>query len=426
MNNRRPLRLLMFTATLGYGGAESAFMRLACFLAQRMDVTIALMARDYGSKDYSSAQTETELPVVILDVEQVGPVKSLCKPFRWFRMLWQLRKLKQQHDVTISFLSGPNLLNALAGPTAATIISERGSKLYHVGIPPFNKWLWLRLLDPLTYRLAGAIVPASKGYSEEIADIAGPRQSHKIFPIEGGIDATQLVSSTDADADLDIINFCTSPTAVYCGRIDRGKGIDHLIPIFANVYGQNSAARLLIIGDGPLREELLALCARLGLSVTENGDRTAAVFFAGYRAEPARHYRFCRVFCFTSLHEGLGNSLIEGVASGIPVLAADCRWGPRSILSDCGGEEMLKTVTLPLKTAHGTLMPLPDTSAGAAVWSEALAHELEAPPRRRGFDERLLAVRRFDLAETGEMWISLIEKMARAHKNETEIRTGNT
>jgi glycosyltransferase involved in cell wall biosynthesis len=403
--------LLMFTATLGYGGAESSFMRLAEYLAQYMDVTIALMARDYGSSDYSAAQSQTDLPLVVLDDAQPLRDNYLSKALRWWRMLRRLRGLKRQHDVTISFLSGPNLLNALAGRSDATIVSERGSKLYHVGIPPRTKWLWLRILDPLTYTLSRIIVPGSKGYAEEIAEIAGPRLAHKIEPIEGGIDADALIANTEALVDKDILQFCASPTAVYCGRLDHGKGIDLLIPIFARVYRQNPAVRLLVIGDGPLRATLIDLCAVEGLSVTDDGDPTVAVFFAGYRRDPMRHFRLCQVFCFPSLHEGLGNALIEGVASGIPVLAADCPWGPRSILTGAQDADALLGGKPPLVLAHGTLMPLPDTPDGAGSWVAALSSALEAPGHRRLPESCRSAIARFDLQVTGLQWVKLISSL---------------
>lgn len=422
MNALNRPRVLMFTATLGYGGSESDFLRLAKYLSQKMEVTIALMARDYGSPDYSAAQSQTDIPIMVLD-EEVQPARpnALTKALRWWRMIRRLRALKRQHDVTISFLSGPNLLNALAGRSAATIVSERGSKLHHVGISPRTKWLWLRLLDPLTYRLAGSIVPVSEGYAEEIAAIAGPHLEHKIIPIEGGIDATHLITQTEAPVDADIARFCAVPTAVCCGRLDLGKGIDLLIHAFARVHRQIPETRLLVIGDGPLRRVLLDLCAVEGLSVTTDGNPDAAVFLAGYRLDPVRHFRLCRVFCFPSLHEGLPNALIEGVASGIPILAADCPWGPRSILSRPDGASALRTADLPVVLANGTLMPLPDTPLGGDEWQKALAAEFRSPAQRRPHEDCRASVARFDLEETGKIWIALIEKAMGTRPKEERI-----
>lgn len=398
----------MFTASLGYGGSESDFLRLASYLSQRMDVTIALMASDYGSEDYKNDQSKTEFPVVLLSEGHIGRLTLLTKLIRWWRMLRRLRMLKLKYDATISFLSGPNLLNALAGRPENTIVSERGSKLHHVGISPISKLLWLRVLDPLTYRLSRYIVPASKDYAREISMIAGPRLAHKIVPIEGGINARDLINKTMAMPDSDIAGFCNAPTAVFCSRLDNGKGIDLLIPIFARVWRHNPSVRLLIIGDGPMLSILLGLCATEGLSVTTVGDPDAVVFLAGYRVDPVRHFRLCRVFCFPSLHEGLPNALIEGVASGVPVLASDCPWGPRSILTGSEDLEALSKCKPPVKLAHGTLMPMPNTLDGAKVWEAALASALVCAPISRSYASRLAAIARFDIEVTGLQWFNLI------------------
>ncbi len=405
---RRP-KILLFTATLGYGGAESAFLRLAHYLSRTMDVNIVLMARDYGSADYSSAQTKTDLPIIWLDNGQRNYSKNkLSKLVRWLRMFRRLRGLKKNHDVAISFLSGPNILNAIAGNSASTIVSERGSKLYHIGIRPRVKWIWLRIIDPITYRFAGWIVPASIGYAQEIAEIAGPRFRHKIVPIEGGINATTLVAEADGEIESDIMAFCIAPTIVFCGRLDCGKGIDLLIPIFAKIRQQFPDIKLLVIGDGPLRKELIDLCTLKELSITEDGSPDSSVYFAGYREKPVRIFRMCRVFVFPSLHEGLGNALIEGVASGIPVLAADCPWGPRSILRGKSDIEIPDITELPVKLEHGTLMPLPNTIGGANAWESMLISTLMKPYSRRTLGQRCAAIARFDIEETGLQWAALI------------------
>lgn len=412
MTSTRRIRVLMVTATLGYGGSESSFQRLANFLSKYTDVTIALMAQNYGSANYTDQQSSTAHRVVLLDEAGKSSTGFLAKVLRWWRMLMRLRSLKSENDVTISFLSGPNLLNAVTGTPQATIVSERGSKLYHTGIPRFQKYLWLRILDPITYRRAGKIVPASIGYGNEIAQIAGARQKSKIFPIEGGIDADSLIANSETPPDPDIVRFCQGPTAVYCGRLDYGKGMDLLLPAFARVNEEQPDARLLLIGDGPLGKEIRTKCRSLGLSVTTDGDPAAAVFMAGYRSEPIRHFRLCQLYLFPSLHEGLGNALIEGVASGISILAADCRWGPRSILST--PKDDLPTdwpAHEPVELTYGKLMPLPETNLAVDLWAREMATCLSRKAVPLSIEDCRPAIARFDIKETGPKWLALIEEL---------------
>jgi N-acetylgalactosamine-N,N'-diacetylbacillosaminyl-diphospho-undecaprenol 4-alpha-N-acetylgalactosaminyltransferase len=124
-----------------------------------------------------------------------------------------------------------------------------------------------------------------------------------------------------------------------------------------------------------------------------------------------RHFRLCRLFCFPSLHEGLPNALIEGIASGIPVFAADCPYGPRSILAG-EDEQPPRSNSLPLVLKHGTLLPLLSAAGSPAIWQSAIVAELARPARRKTISECRDAIARFDLEETGKAWIALIEQAA--------------
>ena len=106
----------MVISQLGYGGAEGSYLRLAGFLSRYFDVTIALMARDYGSSDYSACSVGDRSAGGACSTMNVpSEAGLLSKALRWWRMVRRLRKLKCEYDVTISFMSGPNFLNALAG-----------------------------------------------------------------------------------------------------------------------------------------------------------------------------------------------------------------------------------------------------------------------------------------------------------------------
>lgn len=411
--------VLMLTATLGYGGAESAFLRLANYLSRYMEVTIALMARDYGGGGYSVAQSQTDLPLVLLDGSAQSSPSMVTKAVRWARMRRRLRALKEEHDVTISFMSGPNLLNALAGRPGSTILSERGSKRSDTRMRPLQRLLWTGLLDPLAYRGARFIVAASDGLAGEIRS-ANPTIDSRVVAIEGTVLTTYLIAMADAPVEAEFDAFRTFPTAISFGRMDHPKGFDALLRIFSRVKTQCPEARLLLIGDGPKLAEYIALARSLGLRAGEEiAPEHLDVVFAGYRPDPLRYLKLGHVFAMTSRYEGLPNALIEALATGVPILATDCPWGSRSILAGLHDEGALRTGSLPLALEHGTLMPLPDTPEGSVAWETALAAALEQPSRRRPPKICRTAVARFDIETTGPRWIELIHAASpgHAHKN---------
>lgn len=422
MTQSQRLKILMLVPQLGYGGAEGAFLRVAGYLSRHADVTIALMARDYGEGSYSTEGFHTDLPVVLLDDDRTPAASPLAKAARWWRMIRRLRALKNEHDAAISFLSGPNLLNALAGPKDKTIVSERGSKRYDVGMSMPQRQLWTQLLDPIAYRRAKRVVAASEGLAKEITT-ANPRTLGKTISIEGTIQANRLLENAEAATDDALEGLIEFETVATFGRLHVQKGFDFLLRTFAEVRRIRPAARLLLIGDGPESTRLLALANELGLKTGTAADVAHAdVIFAGYRKNPLRFLRLGRIFVLTSRYEGLPNALIEALATGVPVLASDCPWGPRSVLAGPNDLPLDEPIVLPKRLAHGTLMPVPDSSNAVEIWSREIVRVLQCPFQRRGREACRDAIARFDIAVTGPQWMDLISEMSRGHPyNATEM-----
>lgn len=403
----------MIISELGTGGAETAFLRLANYLSGEMDVKIALMTHGYGSANYAAAILQTNLPIILLDELTQVHANIFSKLTRWFRMRSKLKRLKDSHDVTISFMSGANLLNGLTGNCKGTIVSERGPKRFDTYMSPRKRFIWTRILDPLAYRGSRFVVAASEGVAQEIA-LANPRFSTRVRAVEGTVHTSRLMQLVGAKCESEFDAFKQRPTVIAFGRLHHAKGFDALIAIFARVHARLPEARLLLIGDGPDKDLLLLQAHANGLRAGEMIEPARLdVVFAGYRHDPVRYLKLAKVFAFTSRYEGLPNALIEALASGVPLLAADCPWGPRSVLRGLSDMEVLSTGLLPLQMAYGTLMPLPDTHEGAAAWEDALLSALQNPQPRREPEVCRAAVARFDIEETGKAWVALIEQAIR-------------
>lgn len=100
------------------------------------------------------------------------------------------------------------------------------------------------------------------------------------------------------------------------GAGEREKHIDKIVRAMPRVLRELPDARLMVIGRGPLREELEALAADLGVS-----DR---VVFPGAVEESVLEaaYREARVFALPSVKEGFGIVFLEAWAHGLPVIGA--------------------------------------------------------------------------------------------------------
>ena len=404
-------RVVLLIPQLGYGGAEKSFVRLANFLAQHHDVTIALFTRHYGTGSYSEAGDEPECTIILLDGEKT-PSSRIA---RWFLRWRRFRALKRENDVSISFLSGTNLLNAVTIGSTPTVVSVRGSRKHDTGPSPLSRFVWSRILDPLTYLLSDSVVPVSLGLAGEIRATAPISSKDKVVTIEGYIDSSRVVETADLAIEDETAGLGDLPLVVGCGRLHSQKGFRYLLPIFSRVKAHVPDAKLMLVGDGPQLDELLEQCHELNLEATQDIRKwsSADVIFPGYRDHPNRYFRIARLFVLSSLYEGLPNALIEALASGVPVIAADCPWGPRSVLSsDPVGTQQDSTLKLPAILDYGTLMPPIDAAESTEAWVSTISAMLRtegsvraSPPQRRSMVER------FDINTTGRQWLDLIEEL---------------
>jgi glycosyltransferase involved in cell wall biosynthesis len=96
---------------------------------------------------------------------------------------------------------------------------------------------------------------------------------------------------------------------VYVGRLAAEKNLGAVIQCYRGLKLQHPDIKLVLVGDGPMRNELQ--------------DKHADIIFAGFRvgADLAQHYASADLFMFASKTETFGNVTIEAMASGLAVVA---------------------------------------------------------------------------------------------------------
>ncbi len=141
------------------------------------------------------------------------------------------------------------------------------------------------------------------------------------------------------------------PVIGTAGRLIDVKDHFALLRAFASL-SRKRPARLVIFGDGPLREKLVSYAESLGVA--------GRVLFPGYVEDLAACYEALDLFVLSSTTEGFGNVLVEAMASGVPVVSTDAPHGPREIMRD---------------GALGPLVPVGDHEALA----EAMERVLDKP-----------------------------------------------
>ncbi len=117
----------------------------------------------------------------------------------------------------------------------------------------------------------------------------------------------------------------TEKKVVAVARYSHEKGIDLLLRAWSEVVKKNDDWRLEVYGDGDTAP-YERLIDKLAI------DRNRCHLY-GRTNEVERVYCSASIFVLSSRFEGFGMVLIEAMACGLPVVAFDCPWGPRSIIN---------------------------------------------------------------------------------------------
>lgn len=125
-------------------------------------------------------------------------------------------------------------------------------------------------------------------------------------------------------------------TIVSAGRFQDQKGFDVLIKAFAKVFAVHPAYKLIIYGEGPLDNEYRKLADELGVS--------EAMELPGYTKDFESEVYDEGVFVLSSRFEGIPNSLIEAMSTGIPTVSTDCTPGGPDFLTNHGERGLLVKV----------------------------------------------------------------------------------
>jgi glycosyltransferase involved in cell wall biosynthesis len=177
------------------------------------------------------------------------------------------------------------------------------------------------------------------------------------------------------------------PRVVFTGRLHPQKNLDVLIEAWPRVNCV-TGANLILVGQGPERERLEAKAAGLGVG--------GSVCFTGAVADPAEVLRAADAFVLPSVAEGMSNSLLEAMATGLPCVASDI--GGNQDLLGPGGTGVL--------VAGGS----------PELWAEALIGLLADPDhlRRFGAEARRRVDEEFALGKVVCRYVSLYRDLIRA------------
>lgn len=295
---RQPRRVLWLAKGLGFGGSEQLLVNAVPHLNRSrytVEVAYVLPWKDalVGALEDQGVSVHCLAGGHALDLRWVGRLRELVRT--------------GDFDLVHTHMPYPAIAARLALPPGLALVHTEHN-------------VWDRYRRPtawgnaLTWGRNRLVIAVSEGVASSIR----PPPFGRVPPVEvvvQGIDVAAASSGPAARAEarrlLDLGP--DEPVVGTVGNLTAKKDQAMLLAAFAMVLAAHPTARLVLVGGGPLDQELRTHAARLGIS-----DH---VHFTGVRPDVLRLLPAFDVFALSSRFEGLPIALLEALASGLPCVA---------------------------------------------------------------------------------------------------------
>lgn len=407
------VNILLLIPNLGLGGAQRVFHDHSVELARKHQVTEVVFNFDEGNM-YPSTNK-----LVSLDV--AGGGGTLDKLRNFGRRITRLRKLKAESKaaVCISHLEGADYVNLLSKGSEKVILCVHGSKLHDANISGAMGWLRKKVLMPALYNRADRIVTVSRDIMPELIVGFGVNPE-KLLTINNFFEVAAIEAKSQEQLSVaEAAVYAAGPVLVTSGRLTAQKNQAPLLTIFAAVLRQ-CPVKLVFVGDGELRDELVDTARGLGLRVYTVWEAAALtpdfeVYFLGLQQNPFKYLRSATAFVFPSAWEGFPMALGEAMICGLPVVSTDCPTGPREMLAPAT-DTPAAALRYAERGAYGLLLPMLNNTAtltdDQVVWANALVQLLaDAAERERLGHLAKQRMQDFTRERIFGQWLQLVEEV---------------
>lgn len=304
----KKINVLELTTTLEVGGTENMLSYLVRGLdRERFNVTLACLT--------GGGRVGDELARDGFDVRPLG-MKSKLDFGVVFRLCGLIREKKV--DVLHTYLFHANLLGRIAGRLSGVPVIVSSERI--MGLESWHRLLLNRITSPLASAFTANSLAVKEFMTEKIR--LPPEKIHVIY---NGVDTQKFGAKHDKEKLRSSLGL--KPEDFVCvtvARLDEQKGVSYLVEAARKVVEKNPETKFLIVGDGPLKEKLIELSEKLGL--------TEHVLFLGQRMDVPKILGASDLFLLPSIWEGLPNVVLEAMAAGLAVVATKTSGTPELVV----------------------------------------------------------------------------------------------
>lgn len=300
-------KILIITPTNSYGGIEKVSSSTSKILSKKYNVINIYL---YKSIEFLN---EDGFNTICLNTP---PSKTVVgQIFVMLKRNFLLARLKKKLKPDISFSLGEiaSISNALTKQNEYCITSFHG----YSSIPTGH---FRRLIYRYILRKSSRLLCCSDALTHACTNFMAP-SGLKIQRIYNPFDINDIQQKSNLCAPT-----LTGDPILFCyGRFVESKNFELTIEAFSLITKEFPKSSLYIMGSGELKESLV--------KATKLFDVEHSVCFLPPSDNPFPYLRQAHLLLCSSRNEGFGNTIVEGLACGVPVISTDCKFGPREILA---------------------------------------------------------------------------------------------
>jgi glycosyltransferase involved in cell wall biosynthesis len=301
------------------GGAERVTINLATLLAEeKYEVTIIVKE----NKGELSDSIPSNIKVLSLDIDGKNKIAKNIKVIKSISSLLNSNYFDCMISVSRSMNNTLAIAKRISVKSSTPIIGTIHNSLSQEVVSYSRiKKIINNLFDKFFYKIVVVSEEARQEYEKEFK-----------------IDPSKLITIYNPVVDDTIVNAseeeCNHPwlshdrkfhTIINAGRLTYQKDHLLLLRMFKELKKEKDA-RLIILGNGELREDLIDYC--------KTNQLEDYVDFVGFVKNPYKYFSNADAFVLSSKFEGLPTVLIEALACKLNVVSVNCPTGPREILND--------------------------------------------------------------------------------------------
>jgi len=335
--------IAFYLRMLSGGGAERVIVNLTKGLVERgikVDLVLNILEGPYLK------QVPSEVRIINLGTPKL--LKGLPKLINYLQ--------KEQPQVLFSAMHYNNEIaiwaKHLSRVKTKVIVSERNILSVRAKNQK-DREKWSPLFAKLFYPWADEIIAVSKGVAEDLVSITALNES-KIKVIYNPVNTSMISEKAQEFVSHPWFESGQPPVIVSVGRLHIQKDYPTLLNAFAQVR-QKMPCKLMILGQGPERENLMA--------IVNNLEIKNDVKFLGFRQNPYAYMAKANLLVLSSRWEGLPNVIIEALTIGIPIVSTKC--------AGKGAEELL------VDGKYGDLVEIGDSKGMSKAIIKILSGEIK-------------------------------------------------